>query len=460
MLPVIRRLLVMVGPLVLSFMVTPASDWTSPAATARLLRRSPPRRCTRSSRQRSSTAQRACQSGGVHSGRQGNLVLRRGSGVSPVGRGDRERTVALSDKEAQPVSADMSMTMIQERLVGGRWYMQTGQRDRGNAVLLTHSADGKLLASVNSNNAVVVLEPATGKHVRRIDLKEMVSALVLSRDGRLLAVCDVKLEEANNIHLWNVQEGKELATLKLDPGCIATKLVFSDDGKQLAAILNNTQIRIWSVSTAKRVRAYDHLYDKNNNSGAPAMINAIAFSHNGRLLASAGGSGVIHIWETDCDEESKRFTSAESYFTAVVFSQDDNSVVAADNKVNNNKRDLHIWNLATGREDVVECGAEIAAVAVSPDGSLIAAACDSGVIQLWDTFTREKKWSDKRLEQLNGMGLLDGGRTLVLWTATGNIRHIDALTGVTRHTAKGPDCAKHRVLDCAHWEGGGNGEGR
>ena len=39
---------------------------------------------------------------------------------------------------------------------------------------------------------------------------------------------------------------------------------------------------------------------------------------------------------------------------------------------------------------------------------------------------------------MHGLGVSDGGRTVVLWTVTGQIRHLEALTGLERFTVKMP----------------------
>jgi WD40 repeat protein len=291
----------------------------------------------------------------------------------------------------------------------------------GNMVMVSHSADGKVLALVDSRNFALVLDTSSGKVVRKIDLKDPQGhAIAVSPDGKLLAVAEAGGED-HYVRLWDLANDKELPQLALGRQRIVNKLVFSNDGKQLAGI-SGPHIRLWDVTTGKRTRLYE---------GHDNIILAIAFSHDGRHLASAGADGSVRVWETASEEEIKKFTMMDTQFTAVAFTPDGKSVVAGG-------RNIHCWDLATGKEKILETGSEaILALAVSPDSALIASASPMGTIRLWDAVQGEEKRAVKQSERLTGLGLMDGGRTLVLWTAT-QVRHVDALTGIERLTVKAP----------------------
>jgi len=334
-------------------------------------------------------------------------------------------------------------------LVPGDSFLQQGSNGFGRWVARSMfvqascSADGKLLAVADSNNAVIVLDTMTGKQVRKIELKTDCHAITLSRDGKLLAICE-NAQEESVVRLWEVANGNELVALKVGLFRVVTKLVFSNDSKMVAGILNGDWIRVWNVTNGKRVRLYVH--EKGIQRGGllnpfpnAAVIKDIAFSHDGRLLASAGSDRTVHVWETNSEEELRSFFH-DSEFSAVAFTQDGNCIVAGDQR-----RNLHIWNLATEKHTILPSDAPIVTVAVSPGSSVIAAACSTGAIQLWDTESGQQKLAGKQLRPVSGLGLTDGGRTIVLWCSDGEIRHLDTLTGVARHTAKAPVYENPRI---------------
>src|SRR5262245_22972162 len=84
----------------------------------------------------------------------------------------------------------------------------------------------------------------------------------------------------------------EIATLKLGDQQAGARLVaFSPDGRLLASAGANTDIRIWDVTTARR------LYTLKGHSA-----QAIAFSPDGKLLASTAGSEVL-LWDVQSGKQ-------------------------------------------------------------------------------------------------------------------------------------------------------------
>ena len=216
----------------------------------------------------------------------------------------------------------------------------------GNLLALAITRDGRLLASGGSGSGIHIWETATGKEVHRIkDKFSMIRSLNFSADGKTLAVCGLatkvclyavesgeKLREfggkeaifasaafspdgkkllaggRKDVVCWDTATGAEARKLLTEEGPIF-QLAFSTNGKRLAAVqgLGEGQVWLWSWPEAKRL----HRLPPDGNS-----INAIAFSPDGKKLATAGDNGHgLRLWDVAGGKELHRLPALEESHT-------------------------------------------------------------------------------------------------------------------------------------------------
>jgi len=108
--------------------------------------------------------------------------------------------------------------------------------------------DGSMLASISSKTIdgtskpiVYLWDTASGSFVRPLVLDSPGTALSFSPDGKLLAVA-----AGNAVQIWDVANEKVLATLTDNPNPIYD-LAFSPDGRWLASSGNDNQLILWTV---------------------------------------------------------------------------------------------------------------------------------------------------------------------------------------------------------------------
>lgn len=190
-----------------------------------------------------------------------------------------------------------------------------GQGARGPG--LAFSPDGKLLVATapaggrNPGQALVLLDVAAGKELRKIASPQAVTSFAFAPDGRTLAT-----ENADRtITLWEVASGKERArlgkapargrrgnddgraffTVAVDgmaidqsPPAGPVGLAFSPDGRALAARGPDLSVHVWDVAAGKEVsRLQGHM----------GRVETVAFAPDGKTLASGATDTTVLVWD-------------------------------------------------------------------------------------------------------------------------------------------------------------------
>jgi WD40 repeat protein/serine/threonine protein kinase len=156
-------------------------------------------------------------------------------------------------------------------------------------------------------------------------------------------------------------------------------VAFSPDGRRLATACADRTARIWDVATGSL------LASPLKHEGP---VRAVVFSPDGRLAATADDEGTLRLWDAVTGRPVGDAARHDAPISAVRFSPDGSRVATA------SRAGIPcLWEAATGRPigDPVpwpgEPGASILAIAFHPDGTRLAVAGDDGTIGSWETLT-------------------------------------------------------------------------
>jgi WD40 repeat protein len=134
-----------------------------------------------------------------------------------------------------------------------------------------------------------LLDLATGKLLRRLEGKHPggCRVAVSSKGGRVLGISGDEYHPASTLTLWKLPDGEEIRTLDGVPrrGARVTAVAFSPDGKNVASGAGDGTISLWEVASGKRTARWKAKWGM--------AVAALAFSPDGRRLLSAQMEGVL-----------------------------------------------------------------------------------------------------------------------------------------------------------------------
>jgi len=309
---------------------------------------------------------------------------------------------------------------------------------------LTMSSDGRWLAiGVVHNDGIFVWDMHARQEVAHLAQGQHEVRAAFSPTEPLLAFAS-KLEEqsgeSSNLNLWNAGTGQIVAKYPLSSTCVG--LAFSADGQRLVTSTeSNTgstgQITIWKVSDGSKLASYaseqynlkpgtaftatsdlsraayglqrERFCVKDLRSGkelwtavaSQNLITALAFSPDGKTLASAAGFGEtdIRLWDVATGQEIGRLEGHDAWVGSLVFWPDGSKLAsgAAD-------QTIRTWDLASRTCTDVLRGHrnEVWRLALLPDKQTLISGAKDGVACLWDVSIAHPRqehitWTDKVL---------------------------------------------------------------
>lgn len=256
------------------------------------------------------------------------------------------------------------------------------------------SSDGKTIFSCGDDMSVRQFDAATKKELKKFDGHTAgVRNVACSNDGLLLASSD----DAATIRVWNLKTGELKHAMKGHrieiPGVVAgddaggdgddggatpsiDSLYFSPDGRTLVSEANDETARLWDVIKGVELQ----VLRKHDGSSAAISISpnaAVGVSTRGAQFCPEGTQ--LRLWSIPDGAVKKVYLGHGADVTAVAFTPDGRYIVSAARD-----RTLRQWEVDSGLEIRRFKLASVAmGVAVSPDGASVVSVSPREGVVLW-----------------------------------------------------------------------------
>jgi WD40 repeat protein len=206
------------------------------------------------------------------------------------------------------------------------------------------------------------------------------TGVALSRDGRRCAASSLD----GTVTICDAHSGENIGTLRAEAGPVYG-VAFHPFTHALASVHYNGTVNVWDIECARARGVNSLILSFPAHSDA---VREVAYSADGRLLASAGGRDQetnVGIWEAATGKPIHRLYS-KTFIKSVAFSHDSRRLAST-----GGSHELVLWDLATGEAlRSIRFGDRNFRAVFSPDGRRLAAACEGQTVRLWDLATDQE----------------------------------------------------------------------
>jgi WD40 repeat protein/serine/threonine protein kinase len=253
------------------------------------------------------------------------------------------------------------------------------------------------------------LQPRLAEQARFTAAAGRMWSAAFSPDGHAIVTADDQ-----SAQVWNARTHQLLLTLP--HGDTVYDARYTGDGARIVTGGGDGAVRIWDATTGALVRALTH-------GGPPRRYYAAALSPDGTLIAAIDTLGaVVHVWDAASGTPLAELPSDASGVPALAFSADGRWLASSGGDhvrvfdvrtwsealaipgphirtlsfdptgprlaTGSADGDASIWEIPSGtRTRHRELGDPVNAIAFSPDGQLVAAGAGNGAVQVWRATT-------------------------------------------------------------------------
>jgi WD40 repeat protein len=237
-----------------------------------------------------------------------------------------------------------------------------------------------MLASVSSDKTARIWDWRNGTLLKSLDFPGEVSSVSFSPNGQTLAVggIDEPQNQIQNAAIWTFSVGSWKPGLKFTEFLNVTAMGYSADGRWLIGGGTSRNVQVWQASDGVSLFTFNHAHQVSKVAISPdsSTVAAATCETTVKDVCMEGG---VWLWDLRTGRLIQKLKGFSDFVEGVAFSLDGSSLIAGSR---DGKLRVYATSDSQSRFEADLLGG-IEALALSPDGGVLATGSATGEIQLW-----------------------------------------------------------------------------
>ncbi|MCS6827646.1 MAG: hypothetical protein NZ553_13605 [Caldilinea sp.] len=294
-----------------------------------------------------------------------------GHTVGPLIPSAAAATVTIAPNAALIASSEGAGVQLWSGLDGGRIGALFPRIEADDVInSLQFTSDGSRLLAKTLQGTIVVWDVESQTELHRFSLPSGRDAVTLSPDGQWLAVVQPS-EKDIGVDLWRIDIGQPTGVRLGGHTSVISAVAFTPDARSAATVSFDGSARVWDVASGELL-----LGPLNEHAG---RVLSAAFSPDGRILATGGADRYVYLYDVARGRLiGEPLMGHDNWVRSLRFNWQGNALYSATSEGR-----LVRWEI--GRRQLLEGHADrVRALALSPDGRLLATASYDRQVLVWD----------------------------------------------------------------------------